>query len=117
MTSPSEEQADRAVRQRQLGRALLWALPLAVIVGMGIWIPTDIALCGISGCSGGGFGVSWNPVGGVIGLGVSGAIVALPLVLIRWTANRALRWVIAAATGLIFALAGWIYLVPAAALR
>jgi hypothetical protein len=117
MTSPSEEQADRAVRQRWLGGALLWALPLAVIVGMGIWIPTDIALCGVSGCLGGGFGVSWNPLGGVIGLAASGATAALPLVLIRWTTNRAFRWVIAAASGLIFALAGWIYLVPTAAFR
>jgi hypothetical protein len=103
--------------RRHPGLALLWALPLAVIVGVGTWIPTAIALCGISGCTGGGFGVSWDPADGVIGLVVGGAIVAIPIVLVRWTKNRALRWAIAAAAGLVFAAAGWGYLVPFAAYR
>jgi hypothetical protein len=72
-------------------------------------------LCGVSGCSGGGFGVSFDPVGGLIGLAISGAIVAAPIVIVRWTGNRALRWTIGAAAGLLFAAAGWIYLWPSAA--
>jgi hypothetical protein len=111
---PSEP---RAGDSRRAGLALLWALPLALIVGVSTLIPTDIALCGISGCSGGGFGVSWDPVGGIIGLAVGGAIVALPIALIRWTTNRALRAATAAVSALVFAVTGWIYLVPLAVYR
>ncbi|MCU1403306.1 MAG: hypothetical protein JWM70_1630 [Microbacteriaceae bacterium] len=114
MTMPGDP---RVGESRRVGLALLWALPLALIVGIGTWIPTDIALCGISGCSGGGFGVSWDPAGGLIGLAIGGAIVALPIVIVRWTTSRALRLAIAVAAGLVFALAGWIYLVPLAAYR
>jgi hypothetical protein len=56
-------------------------------------------------------------VGGIIGLAIGGAIVAFPIVLVRWTTNRALRSAIAAAAGLVFAVAGWIYLVPLAIYR
>lgn len=56
-------------------------------------------------------------MGGLIGLAIGGAIVALPIVLVRWTTNRALRSTIAATTGLVFAVAGWIYLVPLALYR
>jgi hypothetical protein len=107
----------RAGESRRAGLALLWALPLALIVGISTWIPTDIALCGISGCGGGGFGVSWDPVGGIIGLAVGGAIVALPIVVVRWTTNRVLRTAIATVSALVFAVAGWIFLVPLAVFR
>lgn len=82
----------RAGESGRAGLALLWALPLALIVGISTWIPTDIALCGTSGCGGGGFGVSWDAVGCLIGLAIGGAIV-------------------------VFAVAGWIYLVPLAVYR
>lgn len=98
---------------RRHGVALVWALPLAVVVGVASWIPTSIVLCGISGCSGGGFGVSWDPIGGIIGLAIGGAIVALPLGIVRWTTNRSLRLVVSAAAGLLFAFAGYLYLWPA----
>jgi hypothetical protein len=107
----------RAGKSKRAGLPLLWALPLALIVGISTWIPTDIALCGISGCGGGGFGVSWDPVGGLIGLAIGGALVALPIVLVRWTTNRALRVATAATIGVVFAVAGWIYLVPLALYR
>jgi hypothetical protein len=48
---------------------------------------------------------------------IGGAIVALPVAIVRWTMNRALRLAIAAAAGLVFAVAGWIYLVPLAVYR
>jgi hypothetical protein len=110
MTLPTESEK---IRPKRRGLALLWALPLALVVGLASWIPTGIALCGVSGCSGGGFGVSWNPFAGFIGLVIGGAIVALPLVLVRWTISRGLRLAVGAAAGLVFATAGWLYLWPA----
>lgn len=37
---------------------LLWALPLATVISLGLLFVAAIEECGISGCGGGGFGVA-----------------------------------------------------------
>lgn len=39
-------------------RHLLWSLPLAATPALLAWFAANFALCGISGCAGGGFGVT-----------------------------------------------------------
>jgi hypothetical protein len=71
---------------------LWWALPLAFVVVLPLWWVAGFSMCGISGCSGGGFGVSDIGRGSVLPiLAVSGAVLALPVVLTHWHARRWVR--------------------------
>ena len=71
---------------------LWWALPLACVVALPLWWAAGFSMCGISGCSGGGFGVSDIGRGSVLPiLAVSGAALALPVVLTHWHPRRGVR--------------------------
>lgn len=54
-----------------------------VVLGVGLAIVpaflSTIAICGISGCSGGGFGRSTDPDATLVMLGLTGLVAALPL--------------------------------------
>lgn len=78
---------------------LIWALPIALIVSwfLGFW--ATLTWCGISGCSGAGFGLISDPnipaaVAMLIG---SGAVVALPVGIVHWTPKKRTRWLVAVA--------------------
>ena len=91
---------------------LWWALPLAFVVAIPLWWVAALSMCGISGCSGGGFGVSDSGRGSVLPiLAVSGAVLALPLVLTHWHPRRGVR--VAVGLGVAVAWAGanamWMY--------
>ena len=66
-------------RRRTL--ALLLGVPLTVAAYGVVLLITAFVACGISGCSGGGFGPSFSPVETQIGLAVAG-LVLLPLVVL-----------------------------------
>ena len=71
---------------------LWWALPLAFAVALPLWWAAGLSMCGISGCSGGGFGVSVSARGSVLPiLAVSGAVLALPVVLTHWHPRKGVR--------------------------
>jgi len=65
------------------------------------WVVAGLSLCGISGCSGGGFGVSYDP-GAVQGaLIASGIAAAIAPFLIFFISKFKRRWLITAITMLI----------------
>ena len=64
---------------------LLWTIPLATVLAFLFYVAGGFELCGISGCSGGGFGrdtdyqwISW------ICCWIIGALYFLSLVFVRW---------------------------------
>jgi len=78
--------------QRKRRSPLWWALPVAFLVAILPLFVASIAMCGISGCDGGGFGVTDSGRGAVIPLlAVGGLVLALPLVLIHWHSDLAVR--------------------------
>ena len=79
---------------------LLWAVPVAVLVALALDLVAAISWCGISGCSGGGFGVTTDgrPLSVLLVLG-SGLAVGAPVALVRWTGRRAARMAVAALVG------------------
>lgn len=49
-----------------------------VIMGASLWLTASMTLCGISGCTGGGFGVTYDPEATLWSLAFSGIIAAIP---------------------------------------
>lgn len=101
------ERAGSATGARRRGsdaRHLLWAVPLAVVVSGGATLLAAVAWCGVSGCSGGGFGpdTSTRWVGWLLLLG-AGAVLAAPVAVVAWTARRGVRVAAGAVVG-----AGWV---------
>ncbi len=87
---------------------LLWAVPLGVIIALVMVLGATISWCGISGCSGGGFGVttSMRPTAVVMLVG-SGLAVGAPFAFVRWTLARAPRLVLAGCVAAAWALLAW----------
>lgn len=88
---------------------LVWALPLAGIAALALTAVAGFAACGVSGCSGGGFGpvTDLQPLAAVLVL-VAGALLAAPLVLIRWAGRRGVQAAVAAVVGLGWAAWSWL---------
>ena len=74
----------------------LWALPVAWFLTVPAQFIAALSLCGISGCSGGGFGRSTpdfpSVFGGVL---ISGMVLAIPVLAIPWTQRWAHRLTLA----------------------
>lgn len=91
-------------------RKLLWTVPLAVLLTVPQWLVAMFAWCGISGCSGGGFGVSTGSEWLAVTLSaVNGLIVAVAVFAVPWLYPTGRRVLVAVAAGLLFALAGAAY--------
>ena len=101
-SSPWRPTAEHGVRtSRRRAMHLFWAVPLAALISVPIRFIGSIALCGISGCSGGGFGrytddqaQSW------ISCAVIGVIFALAVGLIPWIRPGGVRVCLGLAAGL-----------------
>ncbi len=72
------------VLRRHSALHLLWTLPLATALSAGPLYWGTLAVCGVSGCSGGGFGPSYGPdhhwiiAFVVVGLLYATAVIAVP---------------------------------------
>ncbi|RAX44837.1 hypothetical protein DQ354_13645 [Arthrobacter sp. AQ5-06] len=88
-------------------RHLRWTVPLAVLLSLPQWFVAGFAWCGISGCSGGGFGVStgteWLAVTMTV---VNGFILAVAVFAVPWLYPTGRRALIALAAGTLFGLLG-----------
>ena len=104
--------AQSTVRWNRQALHLLWTIPVATIPAFLFYMVGGFELCGISGCSGGGFGrytddqwMSW------ICCGIIGALYFLSLVFVRWVRPLQLRIALSAALGSVIgglvALAYW----------
>jgi|EndMetStandDraft_4_1072995.scaffolds.fasta_scaffold343737_3 hypothetical protein len=81
---------------RKAYTAMYIAFTITGVLGaLAYWVGASISLCGISGCSGGGFGVSYDPEGTLYALVVSGIIASLPG-FIASIHLKSWRWLIAA---------------------
>ena len=88
-------------------RTLWWAVPVAVLLSLPQWLVAGLAWCGISGCSGGGFGVStgteWLAVTMTV---VNALILAVAVFAVRWLYPTPKRALIALEAGTLFGLLG-----------
>ena len=64
---------------RVSGRVATVLVVLGVVLAIAPAFMSTIAICGISGCSGGGFGRSTDPDATLVMLAVTGSVAALPL--------------------------------------
>jgi hypothetical protein len=92
---------------------LIPLLPISCALAYLVWVLASFSLCGVSGCTGGGFGAVRTPWVSVFDLLVSGAVAATPLWAVRWTGNRTVRLVIGSAFALAVAIAGFIVVTAA----
>lgn len=84
---------------------LLWAVPVAVIVCLPAAALAGISWCGISGCSGGGYGLDTSDARFAIRACIFAAVVmALPFALVAWLKPRTVRIVLALAIGTLWGL-------------
>lgn len=88
-------------------RHLRWTVPLAVLLSLPQWFVAGFAWCGISGCSGGGFGVytgaEWLAVTMTV---VNGFILTVAVFAVPWLYPTGKRALIALAAGTLFGLLG-----------
>ena len=88
-------------------RKLWWTVPLAVLLSLPQWMVASFAWCGISGCSGGGFGVATGTEWVAVILSVvNGVIMAVAVFAVRWLYPTRKRALIALAAGTLFGLVG-----------
>jgi hypothetical protein len=88
-------------------RNLWWTVPLAVLLSFPQWLVAGLAWCGISGCSGGGFGVSTGTEWLAVTMSVvNGLILAVAVFAVRWLYPTRKRALIALAAGTLFGLLG-----------
>lgn len=86
---------------------LWWAVPLAVLLSLPQWVVASFAWCGISGCSGGGFGVATGSEWIAVTLSiVNGVILAAAVFAVRWLYPTRKRALVALAAGTLFGLLG-----------
>jgi len=83
----------RSSRLRLLN--LVWIALVAFVIDLEAILVAKIARCGVSGCSGAGFGVSPSPGVVVAAIIASGLLTAALLVFVPWHRNRWVRIVVA----------------------
>lgn len=88
-------------------RHLWWTVPVAVLLSLPQWLVAGLAWCGISGCSGGGFGVSTGTEWLAVTMSVVNALIlAVAVFAVRWLYPTRRRALIALAAGTLFGLLG-----------
>jgi len=88
-------------------RNLLWTVPGAVLLSLPQWLVASFAWCGISGCSGGGFGVARGGEWIAVTLSVvNGLIFAVAVFVVPWLYPTGRRFLVSLTAGALFALLG-----------
>lgn len=64
---------------RVSGRVATGLVVLGVVLAIAPAVMSSITICGVSGCSGGGFGRATDPDATLVMLGLTGLVAALPL--------------------------------------
>ncbi len=82
---------------------LLWIVPIALIVDATFFLAAAVSKCGISGCSGAGFGIASNPAASMVFIGIAAGVTATLLIVVPWIRFRFARISVAA----IAAVATW----------
>ncbi|CAM5322834.1 hypothetical protein [Leifsonia shinshuensis] len=108
MSSATEPSAPAAPRgRRHPGLHLLWVVPAVVVFCFVPWVVAALSWCGISGCTGGGFGRTldgqWMAI---LACCIAAAALAIPLLFIPWVRRRSVRIPVAVVSGL-----AWGYLI------
>jgi hypothetical protein len=84
---------------------LLWTIPVAVLASLPLLFFSMIALCGVSGCGGGGFGPAYGPdAEWIVPLVVVGVLLTGAIGLVPWASPK-VRWITGALVGLAVAAA------------
>ena len=84
---------------------LLWAVPVAILICLPASAVAGLSWCGISGCSGGGYGLDTSDAGLAIRACIFAAVVmAIPFALIPWLKPRTVRIVLAVPIGVLWGL-------------
>lgn len=103
----AEDPGARLRGVNQYVRHLWWTVPLAVLLSLPQWLVAGFAWCGISGCSGGGFGVATGSEWLAVSLScVNGVILAVAVFVVPWLYPARTRAVIALTAGALFGLVG-----------
>ena len=91
--------------QRRQALHLLWAVPVAIVVCLPAAAIAGISWCGISGCSGGGYGLDTSDAGLAIHACIFAAVaMAVPFALIPWLKPRTIRIILALPIGALWGL-------------
>ncbi|POH64967.1 MULTISPECIES: hypothetical protein [Cryobacterium] len=84
---------------------LLWAVPVVILISLPAAAVAGISWCGISGCSGGGYGLDTSDAGLAVRACIFAAVVmTVPFALIAWLKPRTVRIVVALAIGTLWGL-------------
>jgi len=93
----------RSSRLRLLN--LVWIALVAFVIDLACLFVAVIAECGVSGCSGAGFGVDRDPGTVVVAIVGSGLLTGALLAFVPWHGRRAVRIVV----GVLGAAASWAF--------
>jgi hypothetical protein len=98
-------------KQLPPGLHLLWTVPLALVLSYPLWVLAAFTWCGISGCSGGGFGVDTGSAGIAIKCTIlAGVLMAVAIAAVPWSRPwprfLVIRLIIAVGIGTAYAIAG-----------
>lgn len=86
---------------------LWWTVPLAIVLGLPLWALAGFSWCGISGCSGGGFGVTSSLVGTAVTCTiVAGLLMFVAIAAVPWFRPVVGRLFIALGIGAVYAVVG-----------
>lgn len=100
--------AGARARSRLGALHLLWTLPVALVAAVAVTVVAGFAACGVSGCSGGGFGPGGErPLLAAVLLLVAGAVLATPLLVVGWVRRRSVRLGVAVVVAVSWAVWAW----------
>jgi hypothetical protein len=86
---------------------LWWTVPLAFVLGVPLWSVAGLTWCGISGCTGGGFGVDSRHVNIAVGCTISaGVLMFVAIAAVPWFRSVVGRLFIALGIGAAYAILG-----------
>jgi hypothetical protein len=94
-------------RSSSMTKHLWWTVPVATVLGLPLWAWAGLSWCGISGCTGGGFGVDSRYVGTALACTISaGVLMFVAIAAVPWFRPVVGRLLIALGIGAAYAILG-----------